>query len=228
MKGLVFPSAGHGPQWTRQVAGIYETAVVQALQEHAHPKSVFYDIGANHGYFSLLGCVLVGHQGHCYSFEPLPQNVAVLQHVTRINRIVNHTLVQSAVSNSKGMAQLFLTGENDYRPSLVAGGHTDKLEVETITLDDFSKNHRLPDLLKVDVEGAEMLVLEGAERLLSGSHSPAWIIEVHTEQLDLLVNARLTKHNYRIHYLPASTFSERPYPRHLVAQRDYEFNRHGS
>jgi FkbM family methyltransferase len=184
------------------------------------PGEVFYDVGAHHGYLSLLGCVLVGPKGHVYSFEPLPPNASILQAMITCNRITHHTLAPVAVSNVKGFAKLFLGDGNEYRASLFQWKGGNRLEVETLTLDEFVKTHRPPTLVKVDVEGAELLVLEGAADLLTGTHAPSWVIEVHSEQLDKAVNEVLTRHSYRIRYtdIPSSV-RHRPYPRHLIAER---------
>ena len=68
----------------------------------------------------------------------------------------------------------------------------------TISTDDFLQDHRPPDMMKIDVEGAEASVLEGAARLLTSTGAPVLLIELHGEQKAASVDSILRSHNYGI------------------------------
>ena len=83
--------------------------------------------------------------------------------------------------------------------------------------DFFAKDNIWPNLIKVDVEGAEMTVLIGAKTLLDSSKTPKWLIEVHSEALEKEVQQFLASHHYNISSIDSSRSSLRTYPRHLLA-----------
>jgi len=88
----------------------------------------------------------------------------------------------------------------------------DMIDVEAITLDDFSHSHASPDLIKIDVEGAEAAVLRGSEQIFKAK-SPLLICEVHHEEALREVAQWLVDRNYSLQWLGDSP----NLPRHLVA-----------
>lgn len=132
---------------------------------------------------------LVGKEGKVYSFEPSPANLSILEwHRTR-NNFSKWVIVPKAVSDVDAQEEFFLVDSGDSpMNSLTTGGsgapfmsgrNIRKTSIEAITLDTYSSEIRLrPDLVKIDVEGAELLVLLGAAKLLAES-SPTLILAVH-------------------------------------------------
>jgi FkbM family methyltransferase len=184
---------------------------------------VVYDLGANNGYLSLLAARCVGDDGHVYSFDPLPVNVSRITSLMAANQIEHQETVPNAVADRAGLEQLYLTGEADtYTASLIRQERPHEMMVGVTTLDEFIASHRRPDLVKMDVEGAEMLILLGASKLLSDELpwlTPRyWLIEVHTPQLEGEVTARLARHGYQIEPLE-DRYARKPYPRHILARR---------
>src|SRR5207245_4873141 len=131
---------------------------------------VFYDVGAHIGLFSLIASRLVGSTGAVFAFEPDVENVGILQqHIDR-NAASNVRTVQSAVWSA--------SGDVEFRPAVRASSRntgavaTDRdsaagrVMVPAVALDDFAIDHPAPHLIKIDVEGGEVDVLRGAERLL--------------------------------------------------------------
>ncbi len=213
MKGLRFPGGERGT-----LLGNYELPVQRALLEYLKEGQVCYDVGANTGYFSLLASVLVGARGHVYSFEPLPPNIAQLRETMTLNRVENHTLVGKAVSNAAGAVRFWTGDGNPRRASLIPWKGDRHVDIETVTLDDFTREGRWPDMIKVDVEGAETLVLEGASDLLSSDRPITWIIEIHDLKNEQTAPRLLEDHGYTTRLLPPTEVSERGYSRrHLVA-----------
>jgi len=144
--------------------GSYEYRKVNALASVLRVGDVFYDIGANVGFYSLLAARLVGIEGHVYAFEPLPRNLEYLSRHIRMNNCRNITIVPCAVADCT--SKRYFTVPNSSTGHFSEAG---ELEVETITLDDFlfDRHARSPNIIKADIEGAEIEMLEGASRCLT-------------------------------------------------------------
>ena len=198
--------------------GIFELHVQRAILGALKSGDVFYDIGANNGYVTLLAARAVGPQGHVYAFEPLPENVRDLDDLLSANGIRNCTVVTSAVSHESGEVRLFVS-TSDKTPSLLTRATAqDSLVVRSVTLDEFVRDHRPPSLIKVDVEGAESLVLRGAPAVLADASSPAWIIEVHDEGNERHVLASMNSHGYQLRAVNPIVHGK-AYPRHVFASK---------
>ena len=167
-----------------------ESHVRTWLRERLKPGHVFFDVGAHHGWDSMWTLPLVGKEGKVYSFEPSPPNLSILEwHRTR-NNFSQWTIVPKAVSNVDAEQQEFFlidTGDSPMNSltsgvpgmPLMDGRDVGKISIQTITLDTFCRQNGLrPNLVKIDVEGAELLALRGAGELLS-EFSPTIILAVH-------------------------------------------------
>ena len=166
-----------------------ESHVRTWLTNQLKPGDVFFDVGAHHGWVSMWGLSLVGREGKVYSFEPSPANLSILKwHRTR-NKFSQWAVVPKAVSDVDSEEEFFLvdTGDSPMN-SLTTGApgtpfmdgrEIRKISMQTITLDTFCNQSNLrPDLVKIDVEGAELLVLHGARKLL-GESCPIIVLAVH-------------------------------------------------
>jgi len=141
-----------------------------------------FDVGANIGIYSLLGAKLVGQCGSVHAFEPTPATFAQLVANVMLNGFNWIHLNQKAVSEKSGTSLLYLYKQNPIN-SLArqdwVGQPLGQIAIETVTLDEYVSEQALPrvDLVKIDVEGAEILVLKGARQLLNGPNPPAVICE---------------------------------------------------
>jgi FkbM family methyltransferase len=135
-----------------------------------------FDIGANVGYYTLVFSVLAGHAGKVFAFEPLPANVVFLRQHVRINRCRNVRIFDVALSDFVGEAP-FEEHKHREMGHLAASGI---LNVHCETLDDlFCRGCiSMPDVLKIDVEGAELAVLIGARTILQTA-KPAIFLATH-------------------------------------------------
>ncbi len=159
---------------------------------------IVYDIGANYGMHALLMAKLVGASGHVYAFEPDPAIFQGLIEHMELNRFHHVKCVQAGVWDHSGRAQFF-SGHH------LGAGHCADVdgtsgcctEIEVFSLDDFvfDRNHRPPDFIKVDVEGAESKVLFGARRLLE-THRPVLLIDLHNPEQDVVVGSTLAQLGY--------------------------------
>lgn len=177
----------------RVLLGTYEEEQTRLFEETIRPGSTVLDVGAHVGYYTLLSSVLVGDGGSVWAFEPHPENCAFLREHARINRCANVRVSEVAVSDASGSAR-FDFGSGSGTGRLAAAG---RVEVRTVRLDDVVAQEGLaPAAVKIDVEGAERSVLEGARETLA-RHSPVLFLsthgaEAHRACLDLLRAAGYT------------------------------------
>jgi FkbM family methyltransferase len=181
-------------------SGNLEFSVQEALVRHLGPGDVVYDIGANLGFFSLVAARLVGGEGRVYAFEPAPENAEAIRRNAELNLIENVTVVPSAVASRHGAARLQIVDDQSWSRLEEFGEHpgTERvLEVETVTIDELVESGELPPptLVKIDVEGAEVAVLEGMRATIE-NHRPAIVCELHETHRE--VAAALAAHDYRL------------------------------
>jgi FkbM family methyltransferase len=157
--------------------GLYERSIVRWMRKLLRPGDHFIDAGANHGYFTLLGAQLVGRNGRVDSFEPVPETFARLKNNVALNDPIPQVhLHQVALSDHAGQVQFFANPINDGRSSLVPqeGETTVPVAVQAVRMDDVIPDAR-PALVKMDVEGAEPLAIDGMRGILKSA--PAFIVE---------------------------------------------------
>jgi len=187
--------------------GVYETETAKWLQEAIDEGVVFFDIGANFGYFTLLGGRLVG-RGRCIAFEPIPDNGEVIRQHLANNELTNISLEQTALSDRTGLAEFVLEDNSatshlaEYEITHGASSRKSAIKVNTMRLDDYcSRNKIFPNVIKLDVEGAEVLVLKGAQAVLTSAR-PSLIISTHSESLKNEVIGLLEGYRYTVTQLP--------------------------
>lgn len=166
------------------LGGSGEPAVQQALVEHLRPGMTFYDLGANIGFFSLLAARLVGTQGRVIAFEADPEVATRLrEHVAR-NGFSQITVEEKAVWSEQGVVSFERIDPRDSPDRglghVVGGGAKNSIQVQAVSLDGYCGAATAPDFLKCDVEGAEVEVFRGAQRLLKEKR-PGIICEMHSE-----------------------------------------------
>ena len=165
------------------VAGAIEAAERKFVRQTLKPGDVFFDIGANLGLFTLTAARRVGPVGHVYAFEPSEREVLHLRRNLELNQLSNVTVITQAVSDECGTARFAIAadgGNNSLRKNVHPQQQIQAWQdVEVITLDAFVAAHTVPrvDMMKIDVEGAEVNVLRGAAHLLNGSHPPTILCE---------------------------------------------------
>jgi FkbM family methyltransferase len=168
--------------------GTYEFAKQQRVAAAVKPGDVFFDVGAHVGFYSLLASSLVGETGRVFAFEPFPRNLGFLEKHLQLNGASNTTVFKAAVSDRPGELR-FREGEGHSMGQIHAEG---TLVVPCVSLDDLYTQNAipLPNVLKIDVEGAEAHVLRGAENILRRSQPTIFLAthgqEVHAECLAIL------------------------------------------
>ena len=170
-KKWIAGSGNHG-YWI----GSYEYEKQNLFAKTIQEGAVVYDIGAHVGFYTLLASEIVGPRGKVVAFEPLPINIHYLREHLRLNQCENVIVVEAAVAEQTGI-NFFEEGTNNYMGTLSSKG---RLEVKVVSLDSLVSKGEIPppDYMKIDVEGAEMLVLSGARQLLVNYH-PTIFLATH-------------------------------------------------
>jgi FkbM family methyltransferase len=171
------------------VRGALEPTVQEALRRHVAPGATVYDIGANIGFFSLLAARLAGPDGAVHAFEPLPAAANALCGHVALNNARTVTVHETAVGARSGRTQLMAVGDGSWSHLADRGRHPDTqevLDVDIVTIDDVvAGGARPPDVVKIDVEGAEIDVLDGMIETIR-SHSPVIVCELHGSNTEFL------------------------------------------
>ena len=194
-------------QWA-PILGRWEPAMQKIIFHCVKQGNIVYDCGANFGLHGMLFTQLIGKRGHLYNFEPLPGNCKEIEKNYRLNDITNYSNVQKAVSNHSGITKFSVTAHatqgslvevNNQRQSVAT------LEIEVTTLDEFiDAGNKMPDFIKMDIEGSEGDCLEGFERNIEKCY-PLLVIELHNEEAGIKVGTFLKKHNYRAYRYEGSS-----------------------
>lgn len=187
--------------------GIWEPLETELFERELRPGDVVVDAGANLGYYTLIASRKVGPTGHVFAFEPEPRAFALLQRNVELNDLRNVTLVPKALGRAPGTLKLYLAPRNRgdhrvYDPS----GKRESIEVEVVRLDDALRERDVDhvDFMKIDTQGAECAILDGAGELLGASRELAVVLEFTPSALTALGDdpraclERLTKHGYSL------------------------------
>jgi FkbM family methyltransferase len=126
------------------------------------------DLGANIGWYTLIACRKVGEKGKVFAFEPDPTNCFLLRKNVKINNYSNVVVEQKAVLDESRRVNLFLDQDNrgDHRIFDSSDGRS-WITVDGVSLDDYFRDERKQiDVIKMDIQGAEMLALLGMDKLI--------------------------------------------------------------
>ena len=165
----------------------YEEAVIRVLKRNLRPGDAFYDVGANVGVFAFLAASIVGAGGAVFAFEPEPNNVRCFKLSLQHASVRNIELHDCAVGSEDG-AMTFDRRGGAFSGRLVDGGDEPgghrTFETPVRSIDSLiAGGMPPPKLIKIDVEGGEGLVLEGARSALRQC-KPAVLCEMHPDSED--------------------------------------------
>jgi len=195
---------------------ISEIRLARFLIQNLIPRSIFWDIGAHYGYFSLLASSLVTFQGKVISIEASPTSFSILHlNATQQNNV---EAFHNAVSDKAKKISFFELPNiySEYNSTDLSQYEKeswfDKVEARRIDIDAFSidelyeQQGMVPDIIKIDVEGGEAAVINGSTKLLHAtSHKPVLVMEY------------LTSHrNNQPHKQAAYTLMQLGYQPHII------------
>ena len=177
--------------------GTHEELVQDALAAQIGAGFTVYDVGAHIGFFTLLASRRTGGGGRVYAFEPRPDNVERLRRNIDANAARNVEVVAVAASDRDGDAA-FIMHESTLEGRLADATERSAASVRTATIDGLVRDGMAPpDLIKMDVEGAEGAVIRGAARTID-AHRPALLIEVHSRDAGRdVANAMPCRYTFR-------------------------------
>lgn len=194
--GTLLLDITESPMMLARVLRRYERHTVRALRTFLTSGSTFLDIGANKGDFTILGASLVGPAGLVVAIEPERENFEVLRRAITINRVNQVRAVRVALTNYTGDTTLFL-GKYSGWHSLKLGPAASygKQTVPARRCDDVLRELGVNavDVMKIDVEGAELEVLQGATETLARGKTTILLDfhrahGVHPNELQALLN----------------------------------------
>lgn len=175
----------HGPLDNALCAQGFEKAETNFVQRYLKPGLTVLDIGAHHGFYTLIASKIVGRAGRVIAFEPSPRERKRLKRHVRLNSCSNVCISSAALGATAKRANLYLVdGAEDWCNSLrppAVQANTRQIEVEVKTLDEYLAKSAISsvDFMKLDVEGAELDVLKGATQLLHSNPRPILLVEVY-------------------------------------------------
>ena len=193
----------------------YETDMTNQVQKVLKPGDIFVDLGANEGFFSIVGSKIVGKEGQVIAVEPQQRLWEIIVKNVEINGLSNVMLLPYGIGSSNGEAEMhFYPNLNSGASSLAKSFNfkvslrkfrkaiysTSKITIKT--LDEIFEQGRNIKLMKVDIEGFELEALKGAKQLLGNHTIQNLLIEIHPEALHSLdqsekeIENLLTGHGY--------------------------------
>jgi len=178
-----------------------EQGVVKSILSDITEEDVFYDVGANVG---LYTCFVSQVSESTVAFEPHPENADRLRENLVLNDIGNIEVREEALSHTNGDAELAVTGADvagEGTHALATGSEEKTVGIRTIRADSLSPEVPNPDVVKIDVEGAEISVLRGMGDLLDSCRLV--YCETHPERLE----ERGESHDEVVKLLTGSGFS---------------------
>ena len=180
--------------------GVYERYESEIFRSKAKPGMTIIDIGANLGYYTAIASRLAGDNGLVIAFEPEPNFFKLLSRNIGRNNMKNTACFELAIAEKNGLTNLYLSNENKGHNSIIKSEELKtSVQVKTTTLDDFLLSQKITkvNIIKMDVEGAEILALEGMRNTLAKhlpllflEFSPHSIIKLNRKPLDLLLTLR--------------------------------------
>ncbi len=222
-KGLVYPISLPFDKaiWT----GTYETELAKAVANSVNHGDVCYDIGAYRGFFS--GVFGLAGASHVVAFEPFPENCAQLQRLFANNPGLPLTFEQVAVGSENGIAEFNVMPDSSmgklasssFQPDQPTSGVL-KVPLKTIDRVISEGSHPSPQVMKIDVEGAEVEVLLGAKKTLQ-TNRPILFIEAHSEALAKECTRLVEGLGYVVRFFERQAIKEQNLPFqvcHLVAR----------
>jgi FkbM family methyltransferase len=182
--------------------GSYELEMQKRVAKEVKRGDVFYDVGANVGFYSLLAARLTD-PGPVYAFEPVPTNLGYLRKHLELNRIQNVEIIEVAISDEVGIASFEVEGSRAMGRLRNSGS----ARVRTSTLDTLLHDEKVapPDCIKMDIEGAELRALLGARECFA-RYRPKLFLATHSRELHDACCRIL--HSWHYEFQPTSRSSE--------------------
>ncbi len=178
------PSEDVGVERSLYNIGTYEAGTLAFIKEHLNPGDTYIDVGANIGWHALVAAKAVGPDGAIWCFEPSPRMFNILEKNIDANDFKNAHCFQCGIGNKNEEVKFYLNDQVNRGESsaIVQMDNAEEIVIHVLPLDKVLSNQSVqPQMIKIDVEGMEDLVLEGASETLS-KHKPKLIVEVSNDK----------------------------------------------
>ena len=161
--------------------GIREPKSTKMVQRILRKGNVVVDIGANIGYYALMEARLVGKRGKVYAIEPSPSNLDSLKNNIKLNNYENIETYQIGIGDKEGIIKMYLSPYSNLNSLILLKNRKiiDIINIRVTTLDNFLKNKKYPDLIRMDVEGYEYRIIKGMRNTLQAKKPLKLFIELH-------------------------------------------------
>jgi FkbM family methyltransferase len=167
---------------TRLIPEEYEPEALDALKQTIAPGAVVLDVGANVGISAMMMARWCGSEGHIYAFEPSPTPKKLLAQHLELNGLADRvTISECALSDAEGTATFYASGISGKSALSKAniGQESEAVKVPVTTIDSYCEANKIkPSLIKIDVEGFEFKVLNGARKTMKEVR-PRILVELH-------------------------------------------------
>jgi FkbM family methyltransferase len=181
--GRIYLNVKESPMMLARAFRLYEVGKVRAIKALLRLGETFIDVGANKGDFTVLAASIVSAAGKVLSFEPEPTNCYWLRKSIRLNGYHNIALHEMALSDTDGEVNLYLGEKSGWHTLLPGKPRRDRgvIHVARRALDTVLEEtgQEKVDMIKIDVEGAELEVLRGAIRTLSSNKGIRLLLDIH-------------------------------------------------
>ena len=167
--------------------GYWESWITVVLARTLRPGWHCLDVGANHGYYTLVMADAVGRDGRVAPVEPTPRLAELLRETLDVNGFPDVPVVQKAASRTDGETLRLVVPQHrsmNARLSEVAGPTDAVFDVQTVTVDALTREWPRVDLVKIDVEGAEEAVWEGMQRTITQNPGLVLILELNVDRYE--------------------------------------------
>ena len=166
-----------------QKGAMHEPIVSKLLMDKLRENEIFFDIGANVGYFTCLAGLYI-QKGEVHSFELDPTLVNEINSNLNLNGIHNSVIFCGAIWNNNNDVLSFEPHQNENKSTNVAKVSNGRINTGSITLDTYCKKKKIhPSIIKIDVEGAEAKVLRGAQEM--ARFIETMFLEIHPSLLEV-------------------------------------------
>lgn len=199
--------------------GTYEDKFTDSIAKNIEEGDVCYDIGGYRGY--MAGVMALAGARSVLVFEPLPANQEALRRLCELNPKLPIHVIAAAIGRTDGEAVLKIMSDGSMgklasSPFQTAASAVAELSVKVFQIDSLVQRRDAlpPDLIKIDVEGAELDVLLGALNTLRASR-PKIFLEAHSNALEKACTEQLLLLGYRVHRIEHEIFGEES-ARHLI------------
>lgn len=182
--GRIYLNLKESYSMINRALGVYEYWKTLLIMDLIKPGMTIIDVGVNKGYYSLLFAKLMNDKGIVLSFEPVEENCYWIKKSININKYKCIKLYQYALSNKEEEVTFYLGKKSGHGSIFLSQSNVDSekapITIKTRKLDDVLKENNIDkiDFIKIDVEGAELMVLQGAENALKKSENLKLVVDL--------------------------------------------------